>query len=319
MLALALLALLVHTAAAGVVIAPNVSNPEQYATVLAWDQWVPSLPSPSPFYGILWLTVTPIIMDAHNLTNNTYRIDTYLFHDVPFAMDASVFGPAPRNSVDGSMRLFHLFYLNTTAESADCPQSVSVVVSEQVIIWLRQGLLFAEISSNGVDGGQLRGQIETRNDLYFCALGDLRLNRTLTGAVIVRGYTVSVHGVLQTQPYQTLGIDLYVLSQTEWGTDFVGTPPNNTVPAINFGSMPSTVVNVNQLYGYGLYVARRDSIEKQGALFGPNSSNMRVLTQSWDANYTYVYEPMCDLVRLPLLGFSSHGRGNNILIYKPLY
>ena len=135
----------------------------------------------------------------------------------------------------------------------------------------------------------------------------------------MRAYTVSVHGVPQTQPSQTLGFDLYVLSTTEWGTDFVGTPPNNTVPAINFGQMPSNVAYVNQLYAYGLFMSRRDSLEKQGALFGRGSSNMRVLSQTFTANYTYVYEPMCDLVRLPLLGFSSGGRGNNILIYKPLY
>lgn len=271
-----------------VVIPPNVSNPEQYATVLAWDQWVPSLTKESPFFGILFLTVTPLNMDPANLTANTYRIDTYLYHDVVYALDASVFGPASRGAVNGSLRLFHLYYPSmTTAASADCPQSVSVVVSEQVIVWLRTGMLYAAISSSG-DGGNLRGQIETRNDLYFCALNDPRDNTTFSGAALVRGYTVAVNGVTQTHPAQPLGVDFYVLSRSEWGTSFASALPGSGVPTFSFGVMPSNVVNVNQLYGLGLYAIQRNYIEKPGALFGVNSSNVNVFSQTWDANYTYV-------------------------------
>jgi len=314
----ALVAVFFIAATDGYVIPPNISNPEQYATVLAWDQWVPTLTKESPFFGVLFLTVTPILMDAKNLSANTYRIDTYLYHDSVYALDAAVYGPAGRGVVNGSLRLFHLYYANTTAASADCPQTVSVTVNEEIIVWLRTGKLYAAIYSSG-DGGNLRGQIETRNDLYFCALNDARLNRSFTGAALVRGYTVTIDGHKQTHPSQPLGVDYYVLSSSEWGTGFASALPGSAVPTFAFGVMPSNTAFVNQLYGIGLYAVQRQYIEKQGALFGTNSSNAHMFSQTWNANFTYIYDPLCDMVRLPLLGFSNSGRGNNILIYKPLY
>jgi hypothetical protein len=320
LLLLLLLLLALAPSECAAVVPVNVSVPEQYATVLAWDQYVPTLAVPSTFVGLLYLTVTPLNMAPGNLSANTYRVDTYLYHNIPFALVLAVYGPAARGAHNGSVLLFHLNDPSTDPGSAGCPQTVSVVISERVVTWLRQGLLYAQIDSNGA-GGELRGQIETRNDLYFCALGDPAANASYTGAVVVRGYTVSISGVRQTLPSQPLGVDYWLLSATEASRGFAAGFPSTEIANFDFGVLPSNVEFVNMLYGIGLYAVRRDYIERTGTVYGPGSSSMQIYAQAFlaDDNYTFFFDPLCEMVRLPLLGFPYGLGSNNFVIFKPLY
>jgi len=76
----------------------NTSLPEQYACVLASNQYVPIQSPPSPFMGILYMTVTPISINNTNPAVNTFRLDTFLYHNVDYATHAYICGPAARGS-----------------------------------------------------------------------------------------------------------------------------------------------------------------------------------------------------------------------------
>lgn len=315
---------------------PDVSNPEQYATVLTWDQWVPTLSVASPFAGILFLTVTPIIIAPTNLSLNTYRIDAILHHNIDYATDASVWGVDPRGAVLGSIRLFFLYQSPAGPTSASCPLITSTVVDEDVVVALRQGQLFGVVSSSGIDGGELRGQIETRNDIYYAPLVDPTfpgVNDTfpdsnvsapdvvISGAAIIRIFDIpqgdaSLLG-LDAVLSLPVGIDFYILSMSGMGLIFIGQSVDSNATAYDFGTMPSNVAGMDLLYQKATYLIRRDYIETVVPPFGFNSSNLKLFTQDFDlvtGNVTTVH--VADFYRLPLLAFSDGGRGNNVFVFN---
>ncbi len=157
--------MLLLNAASGI----NINTPEQYATVLASNQWTPVLPVQSPFLGILYLTVTALPNYSTNASLNMFAVEALLYHNVDYATDTSVWGPGDRGSNtegSGSQQIFLLYPPGKTASSTDCPLFTYNVVVESVIVALRNGELYAVINSGGADAGVLRGQIETRNDIY---------------------------------------------------------------------------------------------------------------------------------------------------------
>lgn len=291
----------------------DISTPEQYAAVLAWDQFVPSESPESPFFGIVYMTVTPLSVNIVNSPFNTYTVDTFLYHNVIFATDAGVWTSAPRLAVNGTMKVFDLFTLPGTAAAADCPAFGSSVVFQEVIDALRQGETFAQVTSGGLDAGQLRGQIETRNDIFFAPISIYNASQTnasTVGASLIRIY--DIQGYTFDDRASALGLDVYIISSVGVSMDFYGLTVPTNLSAIDFGIMLNTNAAANTFFLPGVAVAQRQYIEKEfPPVYGANSSNMRLYMQDFTdpANYSRTF--LGEYIRLPLLSFD----GNNVLVF----
>lgn len=341
MLFLSLLQLLV-TAVAAI----NVNTPEQYATVLASNLWTPPLLVQSPFLGILYLTVTPLPNYSQNASLNMFAIEALLYHNVDYATDASVWGPGPRGSITeggGAQRLFLLYPPSTTPTSASCPLFTYNVVDETIILALRAGDLYAVIYSNGVDAGELRGQLETRNDIYYLPLVDPTTpanagimenflypynmstdfngtindsyNLSVTGAAIIRTYNDYPNcGTAQPQPAlnSPVAIDYYILSSSGYTQSFMGVPYGTGLSAVEFGIMPSGVINSNLLFDTGSCVQKRGAIEKSQPVFGLNSSAMLLYYETYNfSTGQYNRTFLGQFIRLPLFQVV----GNEVFVF----
>lgn len=307
-----LLLLMYGTLVWGAVFNLNTSTPEQYATVLAWDQFVPTESPESPFFGILYMTVTPLSVNIANSSLNTYTVDTFLYHNVIFATDAGVWTSAPRMVVNGTMKIFDLFTFPGTAAAADCPAFSSNVVFQDVIDALRQGETFAQVTSGGQDAGQLRGQIETRNDIYFAPISPHNAtlnNATTLGAALLRIY--NIQGFTFEDRASSVGVDAYIISSAGLLMEFYGLTIITNFSGITFGVLLNTNAVANTIFLPGTAMTQRQFIEKEfPPMYGTNSSNMRLYMQDFiSANLTQTY--LGEFIRLPLLSFN----GNEVLVF----
>lgn len=298
---------------------PDVDIPEQYATVLASNQFVPAQIIQSSFFGILYITVTPLNNPTSNVSANTFRLDTMLTHNVQFAVDAAVYGAGARGVISGAFRLFSLkddALYPTTAPVG--PIAHSVVVDEEIISMLRQGLLFGEITSNGQTEGQLRGQIESRNDIYFAPLYDPASPVNATGAALIRvfdqpPYAIFPGGYARIANYP-LALDYYVLSSTQRDRDFIAIASNLSQTLVfDFGLMEDTVLGMVANFGRGFQLPQRRFIQLKWPMFGKGSSPMSVYAQNLlDGYLNITVVKMGQFSRLPLMQFKS----NQLYIYN---
>lgn len=297
----------------------DVDIPEQYATVLASNQFVPTQIIQSSFFGILYITVTPLNNPTTNVSANTFRLNTVLTHNVQFAVDAAVYGAAPRGSISGAFRLFSLkddAQYPTTAPVG--PITHSVVVGEEIISMLRDGVLFGEITSNGQTEGQLRGQIESRNDIYFAPLYDPMSPTNLTGAALIRvfdqpPFNIFPGGYARIAEYP-LALDYYVLSSTQPDRDFIAIAANLSQTLVfDFGLLEDTVLGMFAIFGRGFQLPQRRFIQLRWPMFGSGSSSMSIYAQNLlDGFLNYTIVRMGQFSRLPLLQFKS----NQLYIYN---
>jgi hypothetical protein len=284
------------------------SVPEQYATVLAWDQFEPTLITPSPFFGILFLTVTKRTTNA-NISRNTFYVNSLLWHNVDYATDVAVYGPDPRGAFNASLRLFSLFPSLGDPTSNGCPIYHTSIVDDEVVRLLRKGQLFAEITAGGADGGQLRGQIETRDDIYVISLLDPdTINQTSTGMGLIRTFEL-FNSILPTHP---VGIDYYFLTSTRFTQTFVGVSNVTGFIAVNFGQVPSNINNINAIFATQLEMFRREDIEKPMPAFGFGSSSLKLYAQdpTINSNETMVF--LGDFYHLPFFVMDSQ---DNVTVF----
>lgn len=288
----------------------NTSNPQQYATVLAWDQFVPTESPESPFFGILYMTVTPAIINNANSSLNTYIIDTFLYHNVIYATDAGVWAAAGRENVASTMKIFDLFTTPLTASATDCPAYSTTMVFQDVIDALRAGLLFAQVTSGGVDAGQLRGQIETRNDIFFTSLDIYNAsapgyNITTVGAALIRTY--DIHGYTFVDRLSPVGIDAYIISSFGVTFDVYGYSSLINTTAVDFGILVNTNSQANTIFYSAGTLIRRADIETDGPpVYGPGSSPMQLYMQDFGIQSNYTTLLMGNFIRLPLLSFNEN-------------
>ena len=337
------LSLLLAVLAVAGTAAINMNTPEQYATVLASNLWAPPLAVQSPFLGILYLTVTPLPNNTPNASMNLFAIESLTYHNVDYATDVSVWGPGVRGSPTeggGAQRLFLLYPSTGGPTSASCPMFMYNVVDETVILALRAGDLYAVIFSNGIEAGQLRGQIETRNDIYYLPLVDPNApinqglteyaynssfnyngtisegyNLTVTGAAIIRTFNDYPNcGTARPQPQLAFGValDYYILSSTQAGQSFMGVPYGSGLSAVEFGIMPSGVINSNLLFDTGSCMQQRGFIEKTSPVFGLNSSALILYYETYNFS-TGVYNrtSLGQFIRLPY----TRVEGNEVFVF----
>lgn len=143
----------------------DISIQTQIATLLTSDQVVDNK-SDSLYMGIVYLTALP-----SQTTPGLYTFRTTIWHTNPFATRITINGN--RSSLRGfeGTVIYDLSsnVLPTDSRPESCPIYAMFDVTESIYNLLLQGFLYVQISSfnNGapVSTGQLRGQLEERNDL----------------------------------------------------------------------------------------------------------------------------------------------------------
>lgn len=283
----------------------NTSITEQYAAALAWDQHVPLQALESPLMGIIYMTVTPLQINSMNSSDNTYIIDTFLYHNVNSATDAAIWGADARGDITDSMRLLSLFQSPDTPVSVDCPLYTTHVVYYDVVQALRNGMLFAVVET--AELSPLRGQIETRNDIYFAPITSKNDTGNVTrvaGAALLRMFNIQGHTYKDID--MPVGIDAYVISSEGASNDYYGVSLLTNLPALSIGIMDVTNVVANTIFIQDMtLVFRRDLQKLTPPVFGPNSSNLILYMQDLTNLVNYTKSSLGEFIRLPLLGFDG--------------
>ena len=286
----------------------NTSLIEQYACILASNQFVPAQSPESPFMGIFYMTVQQIAASQ-------FLFNTFLYHNVDYATDAQICGPAPRGKVNGSTCFIPLYQAPQTANSRNCPLYSSMVVYQDVVDALRQGLLFAEVTS-GQPSGQLRGQIETRNDIFFAPIQGKTNTTTIVGAGLIRLF--DIYGNTFSNPQASAGVDMYVISNPDYNNDAIqGLSVITNITGLLFGNLTVSNMVANTIYEPAIVLLNRDSLERQTPpMYGPTSANMLMYALDFsipifnDTSIVPTYV-MGRFIRLPLLKFN----GNEVFVF----
>jgi len=135
----------------------NTTFLEQYATVLVGRQVVPPLLTVPQSVGLVYFTVEP--------SGTNLRVYSTVWHNVESATAIMLYGPAPREGTGGA--IMSLVPLAGSANPANCPIERTFVLSSQHIDTLRDGLMYVQIDSATDPDASVRGQIESRNDIYI--------------------------------------------------------------------------------------------------------------------------------------------------------
>lgn len=293
----------------------NTALPEQYACVLASDQYVPAQNPPSPFMGILYLTVTPLVVNSTNPANNQFRVDTFLYHNVDYATQAYICGPAARGKVNGSTCIIPLYLAPDTPTASSCPLYSHMTVYQDVIDLLRDGELFATVTSGGQTSGQLRGQIENRNDIFFVPIVNKNSTKIVGASLLrlfdIQGYTfVDVTG--------PAGVEIYLISAPDYNNDDIsGFSVLTNLSALAFGNLVVTNSVANTIFFAALTLPVRQNLEKRGTpVYGFNSSNMLLYAQDFSLPLVNDTAPiptylLGEYIRLPFMKFV----GNDVLVF----
>jgi hypothetical protein len=269
------------------------------------------------------MTVQPLNVNNTNFTANTFTVQTFLYHNVDYSTQAAVWGPDLRGRVNESMPIFNLWAPPANATAFACPLYNTLVVSESVIVNLRAGLLFAVVSSGGAPAGELRGQIETRNDIFFAPIEITTPHDNMTGNFTDTGVVgAALIRIFDIRTYQWFdkawpaGVDVYILSSINSLQNFYGLSVLTNLIAITFGDLPSSNSNTNTIYLTGQTLVRREDLEKYTLpVFGPGSSNMQLYSQSFLNPANYTNSMLGPFIRLPFLAFNDDLRGNDVFVY----
>ena len=293
----------------------NTSLPEQYSCVLASDQYVPAQSPPSPFMGIFYMTVTPVSINNVNPADNTFRFDTFLYHNIDYATQAYICGPAARGHVTNSTCFFPLFLPPKSATASDCPLYSHMIVYQDVVDLLREGLLFAMVASGGLSSGQIRGQIENRNDIFFTPITGKNTSQ-IVGASILRLFDIQGYTFVDVKA--PAGIEMYVIAGPDFNDDDIsGFSVVNNQSVLAFGNLNITNSVANTIFNAAITLVIREGLEKRGLpVYGFNSSNMMLIAQDFGQPVINgsVAVPTFDLgryIRLPYLKFT----GNEIFVF----
>jgi hypothetical protein len=248
---------------------PNATFPEQYATVLVASDFQPPESPDSQFMGILYITA--------EFVDGMVVLHTTLWHSVNFAVSAVVRGPAGRGQT--GMTLFSLVPPGATASAADAPLRTSVMLDETGVNLLRTGQMYAEVSSGGLPRGQIRGQIEPRNDLYvsFMNEGNVTGNEdNTTGIALVY---VSSLGQDINDPNTFVALDFWLLTRDGNGFDFVGLNGVGGESTFLFGLGVPVSNEFSSLHLFGQSSIQRKNLIVAEPVFGPGSSSLYLHVQ----------------------------------------
>jgi hypothetical protein len=164
LVALVLLLRARHTSGSSYV---NVDAPERYASLLLTETYITPtgqhVTDPSLFVGIFYTAVVP-----NPLLLGGYELEITGVHQIAFATLVALKGPAAYGKVSPNSTLNAPIYVIATgaaAASTNSPFQATVPLTSAVLGYLREGLLYYEVTSGGRTSGQIRGQITPETDL----------------------------------------------------------------------------------------------------------------------------------------------------------
>jgi hypothetical protein len=212
----------------------NVTANEQYVAVMRSDEYVLSSgligQFPSIFIGLLHIAVLP--PDPTAPPSTPYRISTTVWHDVGFATNISLMGYAKAGvNAPTNLPLIVLAGTSATSNVSACPIQGTYVITEQFLQNLRAGLVYAQIRT-AQNTGNLRGQIYSRRDAMFAAMGlapgslDPQYGMSIFQIVVINGRS------------NYLLMNYWVVSLYRDGLVGATTGGTNYTPAAVFGQIP---------------------------------------------------------------------------------
>lgn len=148
---------------------PDVLAHEQYVAVMHSEEYV--LPNgtvgqyPSLFIGLFYMAVR---LQPDNIT---YSLQTVVWHQIGYATNITLDGPAPPGQNPVSSLPLIVLALGYAAEPSNCPIVGSYFVDQAFMNSLRSGKLFVQIRT-ATFTGNVRGQIYSRHDAAIAFLGN---------------------------------------------------------------------------------------------------------------------------------------------------
>lgn len=282
----------------------NTTNNEQYATVLVSSNVVPSVSIGVPFVGILYFTVR----DEGALK----RVFSTVWHNVEEVVTIMLHGPAGRGDIGDA--IFSLVPIQGAhvvqgemadagggvSQPFDSPVHSSFLVDAQTLSFLRAGFLYVQIEAVSDPAIKLRGQVESRNDVYlgFAILpvedmGDYYIDLgedsdssgsdygigNATGAFVYFGISLLQLEKTNNQDRAVLN-SWTILCCLPDETLLLGIDETTGVILNTFGTLPQKPPEHTALVIFNDTSIRRDYIIRQSPVFGPDSSRMALAYQS---------------------------------------
>jgi hypothetical protein len=149
----------------------NVTSVEQYVAVMRLEEYVPQPANngtlSSLFIGLIHISVTSF---ASPPANPNYVLETTVWHQVDFANNISINGPAAAGQLAPSLPLLVLA-AGPAVLPTNCPLQGSWTVDAAFMRFLRAGLMYVQIQSSQA-AGDLRGNIYSRRDALVAFIGN---------------------------------------------------------------------------------------------------------------------------------------------------
>lgn len=209
----------------------DVTAPERYATVLNTENYIlpTGLPTGDPpqFYGIFYVAVI----------NNGTSLQITGVHQVGFATMVAIYGPAAVGQYSANI----VSILATgNAQSTAVPVQHTFPVTAQTLEYLRQGMLFVQVTSDGKTSGQIRGNFvpSTQNLVNFISI-------ETAGYKADFGMALINADDIRNQP-DNVGLIYFILSTLQSGL-WVGVNLQGT-QTVTFGSIVSGGVNMTAVF-----------------------------------------------------------------------
>lgn len=170
------------------VFVPDVLAHEQYVAVMHSEEYV--LPNgtvgqyPSLFIGLFFMAVR---LQPDNVT---YMIQTVVWHQIGYATNITLDGPAPAGQNPVSPLPLIVLALGYAAAPANCPIVGAYIVDQAFINNLRAGHMFVQIRT-ATYTGNVRGQIYSRHDAAVAFMGNTPGSLIPTvGMAIIQGVAI---------------------------------------------------------------------------------------------------------------------------------
>lgn len=241
--------------------------PMQFATLLVSSEYVPAQ-TISPFFGLAHVAVIQ--------TNVSVTVEVTIWHQIEFATLIAL----KYENIVANITYSRTIASGAAAGSSNCPIQVSFAGTTTLVNLLATGGFHLDISSDGVAGGQIRGQLIQRPDLYVSFLSNytypdnLGLFKADAGMALMNIYALQGQ---TTAPDAFVGFNIHILSRgIPDALVFEATTLDlNTTSAFlginTIGSIPVTgVIDTTDNS-----IVRRDVI-RTPALTGVGSSNIRL-------------------------------------------
>lgn len=251
----------------------DVTLPEQYCTVLRQEDFVSdsgatNVYGPSQFIGLFFMTVKPT-------TPTFYQIQTTLWHQITFAVQAEIRGPAPVGKVNNfGLPIILARSIDNDIDPVNCPIQSNYIVGQTFIDNLRKGLEYVQIWSNATSG-EIRGQLQPRRDSLVNFM-NTNINHALYSADL--GMSILYMSEPTVPQPGRVGLTHWILTRYPYGQFVALNYQQNFIPILPLGNLTQQVYSVQLVITESLdtidSVLYSNVVGTGLILYGPGSSVM---------------------------------------------